>query len=97
MPRDRGIALVVQRSTVMLLVSVALIGCEGANPSTSNAQPRIAPSAHRRRARRARGGAMTPSSPLSGAGNMSKKPYEGGKMPVDSHAAGKDKTSYRSR
>ena len=45
MPRDRGIALVVQRSTVMLLVSVALIGCEGANPSTSNAQPRIAPSA----------------------------------------------------
>ena len=48
-------------------------------------------------ARRARGGAMTPPSPLSGAGNMSKKPYEGGKMPVDSHAAGKDKTSYRSR
>ena len=45
MPRDRGIALVVQRSTVMLLVSVALIGCEGANPSTSNAQPRIAPTA----------------------------------------------------
>ena len=48
-------------------------------------------------ARRARGGAMTPSAPLSGAGNMSKKPYEGGKMPVDSHATGKDKTSYRSR
>lgn len=45
MPRDRGIALVVQRSTVMLLVSVALIGCEGANPSTSNAQPRIVPTA----------------------------------------------------
>ena len=45
MPRDRGIALVVQRSTVMHLVSVALIGCEGANPSTSNAQPRIAPTA----------------------------------------------------
>ena len=40
---------------------------------------------------------MTPSAPLSGAGNMSKKPYEGGKMPVDSHATGKDKTSYRSR
>jgi serine protease Do len=36
---------VVQRSTVMLLVSVALIGCEGANPSTSNAQPRIVPTA----------------------------------------------------
>ena len=35
----------VQRSTVMLLVSVALIGCEGANPSTSNAQPRIVPTA----------------------------------------------------
>jgi serine protease Do len=45
MPRDRGIAIVVQRSTVMLLVSVALIGCEGANPSTSNAQPRIVPTA----------------------------------------------------
>lgn len=45
MPRDRGIALVVQCSTVMLLVSVALIGCEGANPSTSNAQPRIVPTA----------------------------------------------------
>ena len=45
MPRDRGIALVVQRSTVMLLVSVALIGCEGANPSTSNAQPRSVPTA----------------------------------------------------
>lgn len=35
----------VQRSMVMLLVSVALIGCEGANPSTSNAQPRIVPTA----------------------------------------------------
>jgi serine protease Do len=35
----------VQRSTVMLLVSVALIGCEGANPSTSNAQARIVPTA----------------------------------------------------
>ena len=45
MPRDRRIAIVVQRSTVMLLVSVALIGCEGANPSTSNAQPRIVPTA----------------------------------------------------
>ena len=31
-------------------------------------------------ARRARGGAMTPSAPLSGAGNMKKKPYEGGTM-----------------
>ena len=48
-------------------------------------------------ARRSRGGAMTPSAPLSGAGNMKKKPYEGGKMPVDNHGTGKDVTKYRSR
>ena len=40
---------------------------------------------------------MTPSAPLSGAGNMKKKPYEGGKMPVDNHGTGKDVTKYRSR
>lgn len=35
----------VQRSTLILLVALTLIGCEGANPSTSNAQTRTLPPA----------------------------------------------------
>ncbi|WP_309669831.1 trypsin-like peptidase domain-containing protein [Gemmatimonas sp.] len=35
----------VQRSTLILLVALTLIGCEGANPSTSNAQARTLPPA----------------------------------------------------
>ena len=43
MRRDRGIPLMVQRSTLTMLVALALIGCEGANPGTSNAQARTLP------------------------------------------------------
>ncbi len=35
----------VQRSTLTLLLALVLIGCEGANPSTSNAQARTLPAA----------------------------------------------------
>jgi serine protease Do len=45
MTRDTGIPLMARRSTLMLLVALTLIGCEGANPSTSNAQARTLPPA----------------------------------------------------
>lgn len=45
MSRDPGLLLMVQRSTLTMLVALTLIGCEGANPSTSNAQPRTLPPA----------------------------------------------------
>ncbi|QJR34980.1 trypsin-like serine protease [Gemmatimonas groenlandica] len=45
MPRDSRISVIVQRSTLTLVVALALIGCEGANPSTSNAQARTLPPA----------------------------------------------------
>ena len=37
--------MILRRSTLTLLVSLALVGCEGANPSTSNAQARTLPPA----------------------------------------------------
>ncbi len=43
---------------------------------------------------RARGGAMTPSSPMSGA-TAPNKSYAKGKVPVDEHGKGKDSTKYR--
>jgi serine protease Do len=45
MTRDTGIPLMARRSTLMLLVALTLIGCEGTNPSTSNAQARTLPPA----------------------------------------------------
>ena len=45
MPRDARTALMVRRSTLILLLSLALVGCEGASPSTSNAQARTLPPA----------------------------------------------------
>ena len=45
MSRDPGIPLMVQRSTLTLLVALTLIGCEGANPNTSSAQARTLPPA----------------------------------------------------
>ncbi len=45
MLRDPGLPLMVQRSTLTMLVALTLIGCEGANPSTSNAQARTLPPA----------------------------------------------------
>ena len=45
MSRDLGIPLMVQRSTLTMLVALTLIGCEGANPNTSSAQARTLPPA----------------------------------------------------
>lgn len=45
MRRDAWSPMILRRSTLTLLVSLALVGCEGANPSTSNAQARTLPPA----------------------------------------------------
>ena len=45
MRRDAWSPMILRRSTLTLLVFLTLVGCEGANPSTSNAQARTLPPA----------------------------------------------------